>query len=326
MVIDQESLNISGGEFSIPGFVLRRLVASDIKDFIDLGLPTCAFMHGRPEMPESRMRQTFTSFVREHAFTQDSEIYVLEGPDREHAAQLWLHLTRNRFNHRRELWIWDITVRTEFRRKGLAKQMLEFAKHRAAVLRSEELWLLVSSINDTAIQLYKTCGMRSLGLLMCSPIGRSVREEHSITLRSAVLNPIREQDAEALHELWTAAGLDFRPRGRDSLPRLRAFLNGTHDMGWAAFVENRMIGAALATYDGRKGWIERLAVLPEYRGAGLAKAIVAACTNTLKSQGALIIAALIETDNRASRQLFESCGFRFKPEICYHTLRESNDS
>ncbi len=326
MVLDQKSTSFESEEFSIPGFVLRRLRSSDIQDFIDLGLPTCAFMHERPEMPESRMRQTFASFVREHAFTEDSEIYVLEGPNREHAAQLWLHLTRNRFNRRRELWIWDITVRAEFRRKGLAKQMLEFAKQRAAALRSEELWLLVSSINDTAIQLYRTCGMRSLGLLMCSPISGSVREERTITLRSAILHPMREQDAEALHELWIAAGLEFRPHGRDSLPRLRAFLNAAHDMGWAAFSDNRMVGAALAIYDGRKGWIERLAVLPEYRGAGLAKAIVTACTNTLKSQGALIIAALIDTDNRASRQLFESCGFCFKPEICYYTLRESSDS
>ncbi len=326
MVLSQKTTNMAETEFIIPGFLLRRLRSSDIQGFIDLGLPTCAFMHGRPEMPESRMRQTFTGFVREHAFAEDSEIYILEGPHHEHVAQLWLHVTRNRFNRRRELWIWDITVQSEFRRKGLGKQLLEFAKRRAEAIHSEELWLLVSSINDAAIQLYKTCGMRSLGLLMCSPVSGSVREESQIALRSAVLRPLREADAEPLQELWTAAGLEFRPEGRDSLLRLRASLNGAHDPGWAAFSDQRMLGAALASYDGRKGWIERLAVLPECRRAGLAKAIVTACTNTLKSQGALVIAALIDTGNQASRQLFEACGFRFKPEICYYTFRESNDS
>jgi hypothetical protein len=34
--------------FNLPGFTLRPFTLNDLADYIELGLPTCAFMHGRP--------------------------------------------------------------------------------------------------------------------------------------------------------------------------------------------------------------------------------------------------------------------------------------
>ena len=326
MVFTHKSTDFSTTFEGIPGYVLRRLKSPDIQAFIDLGLPTCAFMHGRPNLPLSKMRQSFAGFVREHAFSDDSEIYILDGPSQSHIAQLWLHHTRNRFNGLRELWVWDVTVATAFRHKGIGKQLIEFAKRRAEELSVEELWLLVSSVNDVAIELYRSCGLRDLGQLLCFPIDHPSREPQIVTLRTAVLRPLTgEHPPEALHKLWTAADLPFRPLGRDSLNRLRASLNRAHDGGWGAFSGGQLIGAALASYDGRRGWIERMAVLPDHRRAGLAKALIAACMNSLRERGALVIGAMIDEENSASRLLFESCGFVHKSDICYYTFRESND-
>ena len=326
MVFTHKSIDHSEGLSGFPGYELHRLRTSDLQNFIDLGLPTCAFMHGRPDLSADRLRHSFTTFVREHAFVDDSEIYILVEPGGEHIGQLWLHLTRNRFNGRRELWIWDITIRSDHRRKGLGKQLIEFSKRRASSQQIEELWLLVSSINDAAISLYRSCGLQDLGQLLCFPITGAVRREQLITLRSAILRPLTDADATDLHALWEAASLPFRPHGRDTIPRLRASLRQAHEGGWAAFADNRMAGAALLSFDGRRGWVERLAVHPDYRRVGIAKALVIACMNSLKVRGALVIGALIDDDNLSSRKLFESCGFVHKQDICYYTYRENNDN
>ena len=326
MVFTHKSIDHNEKLDGFPGFVLDRLETSDLPNFIDLGLPTCAFMHGRPDIPVDRLRHSFSSFVREHAFADDSEIYVLRSPEGEHVGQLWLHSTRNRFNGRRELWIWDITIRPDFRRKGLGKQLLEFAKRRAEGHQVEELWLLVSSINDVAISLYRSSGLRDLGQLLCFPIGKSTGRERIVTLKTAVLRPLSDSDAGDLHKLWKSAGLPFRPQGRDTIHRLRASLSQAHEGGWGAFAAEQLIGATLISFDGRKGWVERLAIHPDHRRVGLAKALVIAGMNSLKDRGALVIGALIESENTSSRRLFESCGFAHKQDICYYAHRENNDS
>lgn len=283
-------------------------------------------MHGRPNLSSERMHQNFAGFVREHAFADDSEIYIAEDSSGNHAGQLWLHTTRNRFNGHRELWIWDITVREEFRHRGLGKQLLEFAKRHAVAHRIEELWLLVSSVNYNATRLYRSMGLCGLGQLMCVPLSGQVRPEKTVQFGASVLRPLASNDVVPLHRLWSLARLPFRPRGRDSWERLRAFLNAPDDAGWCVTAGDHLIGAALIADDGRKGWIERLAVHPDHRRAGLAKAIIAACMNSLRERDLLVIGALIEQENEASRLLFESCGFVRHTDICYYSHRNHPDN
>jgi ribosomal protein S18 acetylase RimI-like enzyme len=326
VVFQQASPNDSELNAEFGQFRIRRMRPDDLRDFIRLGLPTCAFMHGRPNVSDERMYQNFSNFVREHASSDDSEIYIAEDSHGDYAGQLWLHSTRNRFNGRRELWIWDITVHPKFRRKGLGKQLLAFAKQHAAAHRVEELWLLVSSINYPAIQLYRSTGLRGLGQLMCVPVSGQVSPEKTVEFGATVLRPLASNDVERLQKLWSVAGLPFRPRGRDSLGRLRAFLSTHDDAGWCAAADSHLIGAALVSDDGRRGWIERLAVHPDHRRAGLARAIITACLNSLRERHILVVGALIDKENEASRSLFESCGFVDHPGLCFYSYRENKDS
>jgi ribosomal protein S18 acetylase RimI-like enzyme len=151
---------------NLPGFTLRELGPTDIPAFIELGLPTCVFMHGRSGVSDDKMLRHFSAFVHEYAFAKDGEIWVVEAPDHSIAAQLWLHHTQNRFNGLDELWIWDITVREDQRRQGIGRNLLEFAIQRAKENRTQELWLLVSSKNDRAVKIYGSRGLEDAGRLM----------------------------------------------------------------------------------------------------------------------------------------------------------------
>jgi ribosomal protein S18 acetylase RimI-like enzyme len=311
---------------NLPGFTLRDLAPSDLTTYVELGLPTCAFMHGRPHVSEDQLRKNFVSFIREHAFEPESEIYVVETPEHRVIAQLWLHVVANRFSNVPELWIWDLTVHEEYRHRGIGAALLNYAFRRAKELECEELWLLVSSKNDRAVRIYQTAGMKAAGLLMAVTMSeQGIKPAVNVELKYSNLRPLLPVDIYALYELWTAAGLAFKPRGRDSEDRLKRHLGGASPGGWGIFEEQKLVAAAIVSNDGRKGWIERLASLPTHRRTGLAKVLVTAATQRFREDGLLIVAALIAKDNAASRKLFEACGYKADEDYLYYSIRDSNE-
>lgn len=116
-------------------------------------------------------------------------------------------------------------------------------------------------------------------------------------------------DVDAIHDLWRRAGLHVRPSGRDSAAHITAEV----DAGTATLLGIRgadgLIGVVLATHDGRKGWINRLAVDPDQRRRGLGSALIAAAEEALAAAGIELVAALVEGDNRSSRAMFEAAGY-----------------
>jgi ribosomal protein S18 acetylase RimI-like enzyme len=121
---------------------------------------------------------------------------------------------------------------------------------------------------------------------------------------------LSESDYEEILDLWKRAGLTIRAEGRDSAG---AF---ARQMGWgvqrvAGLRDGgRLVAVAVLTHDGRKGWINRLAVDPAYRRRGLAQRLIAEAERWfIEELGLEIWAALIERENTASQALFESMGY-----------------
>ena len=75
--------------------------------------------------------------------------------------------------------------------------------------------------------------------------------------------------------------------------------------------DDKLVAVAVLTHDGRKGWINRLAVEPAYRRQGLARRLVAEAERWFAQDvGLEVWAALIERHNDASLLLFERAGLR----------------
>jgi hypothetical protein len=140
------------------------------------------------------------------------------------------------------------------------------------------------------------------------------------------LRPLRPEDYDALVALWRDAGLSFRPRGRDTRAHLTREIRGPCSLFLGAERHGRLVAAVLGTHDGRKGWINRLAVHPQHRGRGLARALVAAVEQRLRARGIHIVACLIEEGNDRSVELFQRLGYREHPEIRYLTKRETDQT
>jgi ribosomal protein S18 acetylase RimI-like enzyme len=134
----------------------------------------------------------------------------------------------------------------------------------------------------------------------------------------------RIEDYDRVMELWTEGGLPLKPQGRDSresiarqigFPNVR-FLVAEEGEG------GRVIGTVLATHDGRKGWVNRLAVDAGLRKRGMGVRLVWAAEDWLESEGMDILACLIEEDNAVSMAVFEKLGYKKHPEIIYFAKRK----
>lgn len=133
-------------------------------------------------------------------------------------------------------------------------------------------------------------------------------------------------DYDDIIRVWSDAGLPLKPLGRDSREMMATEMALPGVAYFGLFESDRLVGVAIANYDGRRGWINHLAVDPERRGEGLASLLIQKCESYLKKQGAVVIASLIEEINMPSISAFQKAGFVCMEEFKYFSKRESSDS
>ncbi|MEW5936367.1 MAG: GNAT family N-acetyltransferase [Candidatus Thermoplasmatota archaeon] len=136
------------------------------------------------------------------------------------------------------------------------------------------------------------------------------------------IRAMRPEDYPSLVALWRDAGLPSRPEGRDARAHIEREMEGPSSIFLVAEVDGRMVGAVLGTHDGRKGWINRLAVHPAHRGKGIGKMLVEAVEHILEEKGILISCALVEEWNQDSLEFFEEIGYIRHDDIMYLSKRK----
>lgn len=139
------------------------------------------------------------------------------------------------------------------------------------------------------------------------------------------IRQLAADDYDRIVEIWSLAGLSFRPNGRDDRAHVQAEMGRDTAIFLGAEVDGELVGVVLGTHDGRKGWINRLAVLPAYRKQGIARALMIEVERRLYEIGILIVTCLIEGDNNASTAFFQSVDYVGHPDITYFSKRQSPD-
>jgi ribosomal protein S18 acetylase RimI-like enzyme len=132
-------------------------------------------------------------------------------------------------------------------------------------------------------------------------------------------------DYEEIIDLWSRAKLPFKPRGRDNKEAIAKEMKTNPEFFIGTFEDDRLIGAVIITCDMRKGWINRLAVDPNYRKRGVARILVAESEKILRKHGIRIFCALVENDNAASQALFKKCGYVKHQDITYFSKRDGDE-
>jgi len=148
----------------------------------------------------------------------------------------------------------------------------------------------------------------------------------SLDMETAVqIRSLTAEDYDAVVDVWERAGLPYRPNGRDARGWYEREIRAATAVFLGADVNGRLAGVVFATHDGRKGWINRLAVSPEFQRHGIGKALAVEAERRIVSMGIQIVTCLIEGENDASRRFFDALGYAAHPDITYHAKRWSAD-
>lgn len=128
--------------------------------------------------------------------------------------------------------------------------------------------------------------------------------------------------------LWKSAGLEWRDEGRDHPDKIKEQLEKGNIFFLGEITpNNELLGVILVTHDGRKGWINRLAVHPKHRHKGIAQKLLTVAEERLFQTEAIdVVSALISADNRPSLALFEKAGYESWSGIRYYSKRKRPDA
>ncbi|MBC8383740.1 MAG: GNAT family N-acetyltransferase [Candidatus Cloacimonetes bacterium] len=145
-------------------------------------------------------------------------------------------------------------------------------------------------------------------------------EQTQITIRKA-----SQQDIDTTIRIWRNAELTHKPKGRDTKENLHSQLRLPQICVFIAAIKGKDVGTIMVSHDGRKGWLNRLAVLKKYRNKGIAQKLIAHSENWLASQGLEIYATLIDDPNDPSMNLFMKAGYTKHNDIVYFTKKLNPD-
>ncbi|UCG91789.1 MAG: GNAT family N-acetyltransferase [candidate division WOR-3 bacterium] len=151
-----------------------------------------------------------------------------------------------------------------------------------------------------------------------------MKSEH-VWLPNIILRELRIEDYDALIELWTEAKLLHRPKGRDRRDNIERELQQPSAVFLVAEKDGKLVGSIFGTHDGRRGWINRLAVSPSYRRQGIAAQLVKEVEKRLDAMGIEIIACLVEDWNSVSMEVFQRIGYKRHSDVVYFSKRKHSD-
>jgi len=142
-----------------------------------------------------------------------------------------------------------------------------------------------------------------------------------MNLKKLKFRKFKITDYKLLISIWEASGLPYKPHGRDSRENIEREIRNKNTAFIFCESAGKTVGTVLVTSDGRKGWINRLAVIPEFRRKGIALKLIKEAERILTEQNLGIITCLIEADNLISRKIFRELDYVEHEEIIYFAKR-----
>lgn len=112
---------------------------------------------------------------------------------------------------------------------------------------------------------------------------------------AAQIRAYEPADAQAVIDVWTAV-LGDSAAHNDPRVSLDNKLAADDGLLLVATVEDRIVGTVMGGYDGHRGWIYSLAVVPDERHRGIGTQLVRHLENLLRKRGCLKLNLQVRSD------------------------------
>lgn len=129
-------------------------------------------------------------------------------------------------------------------------------------------------------------------------------------------------DRDAVVTLWQRCKL-VAPQN-DPLKDIRRKLQVNPEWLLVGEKNGRLVATCMAGYEGHRGWINYLAVDPEYRRQGLARQLMRAAETQLKAAGCPKINLQVRTSNQTALGFYQAIGFTVDDVISLGKRLESD--
>jgi ribosomal protein S18 acetylase RimI-like enzyme len=117
-----------------------------------------------------------------------------------------------------------------------------------------------------------------------------------------------DQDYQnALVELWIKCNL-IVPQN-DPIEDIHKKLEFQPDLLLIALLDRKLIGSVMVGYEGHRGWLNYLAVLPDYQKRGYGRKLVEKAILELERLGCMKLNVQIRESNIAAVRFYERLGF-----------------
>lgn len=125
-----------------------------------------------------------------------------------------------------------------------------------------------------------------------------------------------DADFERVVTLWHACGL-LRPWNEPAadIALCRSTAGSELFVGLSANDAKKLIATVMAGSDGHRGWMYYLAVDPDERHKGLARAMVRQAESWLAALGIRKVELMIRENNDAVRAFYEKIGYAVEPRV-----------
>ncbi len=101
----------------------------------------------------------------------------------------------------------------------------------------------------------------------------------------------------------------------DEPEQIWAYLERNPGCSFVARVEEQLAGAVLSGTDGRRGYIQHLAVAPRYQHQGIGKALVAACLDALAAASIDKVHIFVYNDNQSGLAFWQKNGWLLRDNL-----------
>jgi len=122
------------------------------------------------------------------------------------------------------------------------------------------------------------------------------------------IRPFAPADEEAVIDLWNRCDL-VRP-WNDPRNDIARKLGVRPDLFLVGVLDGRVVACVMAGYEGHRGWLNYLAVDPDYRHRGLARLLVTEAERRLKEAGCPKVNLQVRGSNEGAIGFYQRIGYK----------------